>query len=103
MRKKHIGTAEQISEEWHAVIILSPGTSCVAAAACRGLRFLSAEAPRLPLSECDRPESCPCTYRHYADRRAKKRRAAETGKVLGTPTKPVAEKRVARGRRSTDQ
>ena len=90
------------SEPWHAVAIMSrAGESCAAAILCRSRRFLSGEAPLLPLAECDRPRSCPCTYRHYMDRRAKPRRSGESGAIIST-RKPVAEKRASRGRRATD-
>jgi len=37
---------------WHAVGIKTKGTCCAAVRAFRAARFLSSEAPRLPLSEC---------------------------------------------------
>jgi hypothetical protein len=89
------------TQPWHAVTIISRGESCAAADSCRSKRFLSGAAPLLPLPECDRPKSCPCIYRHYEDRRGKLRRSDDGGPTIGIP-KPVAEKRVSRGRRATD-
>jgi hypothetical protein len=100
--KTQNGSGARKSEPWHAVAIMSRGgESCAGAILCRSKRFLSGDAPLLPLAECDRPQSCPCTYRHYMDRRAKPRRSGDSGRVIGAP-KPVTEKRASRGRRATD-
>jgi hypothetical protein len=40
-------------------------------------RFLSAEAPRLPLYGCSMPSTCGCAYKHHDDRRVRARRAEE--------------------------
>ena len=61
--------------KWHAVTVVLQTSSCAAAAMCRATRFLSNEAPRLPLTGCDHPETCECKYRHYQDRRSGARRA----------------------------
>ena len=60
---------------WHAVsVVTKSGSCCEAARAIRHMRFLSAEAPRLPLVGCARPERCSCAYKHFEDRRAQARR-----------------------------
>jgi hypothetical protein len=100
--EKQSGGARRIQEAWHAVTIVSRGESCAASSSRRGKRFLSGDAPRLPLTECDRPGSCTCAYRHYPDRRGELRRASDSGKSLGAP-KVVVDKRRAPGRRTTDQ
>jgi len=94
------------STKWHAVTVVLREASCAAAALCRNARYLSGEAPRLPLPKCAHPEACPCTYRHHEDRRAATRRTAD----VGTPDvrtsesgKRVANRRISRGRRSGDQ
>jgi hypothetical protein len=85
---------------WHAVTIATRNTSCEAARALRATRFLSAQAPHLPLPECTAPNACPCAYRHYDDRRGQPRRQSElTGLKRGNVTQ---ERRGARGRRETD-
>jgi hypothetical protein len=88
-------------EPWHAVSIVSRITTCEAALQRRGQRYLSREAPRLPLPECDRSQGCRCVYRHHADRRAGPRRSSESG---GPPvrTAPVHNVRLKRGRRKLD-
>jgi hypothetical protein len=86
---------------WHAVTIATKSTSCEAARALRATRFLSAKEPQLPLRECTTPDSCPCAYKHYDDRRGQPRRQTElTGLKRGKVTQ---ERRGARGRRETDQ
>jgi len=39
------------------------------------MRFLSDEAPRLPLTQCSAGASCSCAYKHHAARRGPPRRA----------------------------
>lgn len=84
---------------WHAVTIIGPGTMCEAAQACKGKRFLSPEAPRLPLKGCDAGE-CHCRYRHFADRRAGPRRAEERGAV---PARAPSNRRDGRDRRAAEE
>jgi hypothetical protein len=66
--------------DFHAVGIrpAEEDQSCNVALALRGQRFLSADAPALPLPDCDALE-CNCTYRHYNDRRSSSRRASDRG------------------------
>lgn len=61
---------EHTRSEYHAVSIRFDTNACAAAQALDGRRFLSAAAPRLPLTECDVPE-CNCRFMHHADRRGK--------------------------------
>ena len=73
-------------------------SSCAAAAMCRNTRYLSREAPRLPLSTCPHPELCQCTYKHFEDRRTGTRRGADGGGA-----KPGADRRKSRGRRDHER
>jgi hypothetical protein len=91
---------QERKETWHAVSIVTPNSCCEAAQALRNHRFLSKDAPRLPLAGCSAPESCQCIYRHHADRRAKPRRATDRGE-LPRPSDD-AERRGQRGRRADD-
>jgi hypothetical protein len=89
------------SSSWHAVSIITTNSSCYTARALRAIRFLSHEAPRLPLPQCSAGGSCPCAYKHYDDRRRQPRRAEElTG--LRRPNPLKTERRQQRGRRSSD-
>lgn len=83
---------------WKAVAILAADVACEAAKQLRGKRFLSRNAPRLPLSECTRQTQCECKYRHLADRRGPQRRAIDEGAFL-RPIKPVAKEQRRPGER----
>jgi hypothetical protein len=85
-------------QPWHAVTIAAPAGACAAAQACRGARFLSRDAPRLPLAECDAAR-CECKYRHYEDRRGSARRHDEK---RAPPAREQDNRRISRGRRATD-
>jgi len=85
---------------YHCVSVVARSSGCPAAKALAGVRTLSAEAPRLPLPDCDRPESCGCTYRHHDDRRTGPRRARDRGERADSWAH--TERRHSGGRRSTD-
>jgi hypothetical protein len=85
---------------FHAVSVACDQDACAAAQQLQGVRVLSADAPRLPLANCDSPDTCRCTYHHHEDRRAGPRRAKELGQ-LADPWS-VTERRRAHGRRVTD-
>lgn len=51
---------------FHAVTVHG---QCDAARPLAGRRFLSKDAPTLPLAGCDEPGGCTCVYRHHPDRR----------------------------------
>ena len=90
--------AKAARNRWPSVEIIAPASACSAASACRQKRFLSSEAPRLPLSGCD-AAVCKCKYRHFEDRRAGDRRADEAmpkGKRL------TVNRRAKQGRRADD-
>ena len=87
------------ARRWHAVTVLVSPTACCAAQACKGQRFLSGEAPKLPMAACDAAR-CECRYRHFDDRRGSPRRADESGG--GVRTRVPVNRRVTRGRRLTD-
>ena len=93
--------AKQSTLRWSAVAILPGSVCCEAARALRGQRFLSAAAPRFPLQGCSTPQNCHCVYRKYPDRRTGPRRGEEqSGMRRVAHSGP--ERRVSRGRRSTD-
>ena len=88
-----------VRHRWHAVAVVGTADACAAALACRDRRYLSAEAPRLPLAGCD-ASCCDCRYAHFDDRRRAARRAQERG---STPKRVAVDKRAHRGRRATDR
>jgi hypothetical protein len=89
------------AQRWHAVAIRPQGKSCDAAHACRAARFLSAEAPRLPLRECTVSDTCTCVYKHHPDRRLGPRRQQD-GAGLARSGKSGQERRKAGDRRRSD-
>lgn len=91
---------KQPGNRWNAVSILCASASCAAARALKGRRYLSADAPRLPLADCTSPANCRCVYRKHPDRRAGPRREAETTGLRRSS--PTPERRGSRGRRGTD-
>jgi hypothetical protein len=91
----------QVSRQWHAVIIKPKGQCCEAVQACRASRFLSSDAPRLPLAECTHSDTCSCVYKHHADRRAQTRRQDERD-GLQRRGKVEQDRRLTRDRRKTD-
>lgn len=85
---------------YHAVSVKPPLVgACMAAQRCAGKRFLSTEAPTLPLAQCD-AASCQCRYRHHEDRRSESRRIMDTNGLSRAWN--GAERRRSGGRRISD-
>ena len=87
---------------WHAVEIVAPRTACQAAQALKGKRFLSVEAPLLPLHDCALTGSCHCVYRKHTDRRSSEVRRSEDDTGIRRMSPAPQERRSQRGRRKTD-
>jgi len=85
----------------HAVAIRCGKNACQAAQENLGERHLSAEAPLLPLDQCDRPDQCECRYQHYDDRRGNPRRRSDQGLPAQTNSEDV-ERRSVKDRRAED-
>jgi len=62
--------ARKPDTKYHAVSLKILPSACDAAKAMEGERYLSAEAPNIPLPECD-AATCKCRYVHYKDRRGR--------------------------------
>lgn len=71
-------------QAWHSVSIIRGRHACAAVVAHNGHKWLSAEAPQLPIEGCD-AKHCECRYRHHADRRSADRR--ETTGLVSAPPK----------------
>jgi hypothetical protein len=84
-------------EPWSAVKLVTHGDACVRATAMGPRRFLSREAPALPLKGCTRASDCRCIYMHFVDRRSGARR----DEPATSPQKasPPLERRGVRDRR----
>ena len=61
------------STPYHAVSIDPCDAACSAARELEGKRFLSGEAPSLPLPDCTHA-SCDCHFLHHKDRRSNRER-----------------------------
>src|SRR4029453_8225808 len=90
-------------QPWHAVSVVAQSGACPAAEELRNKRFLSAEAPSLPLPHCSSPTLCKCVYSHHSDRRTTLRRETDRGRF---PRPRFGEERrkepQAHGRREDD-
>lgn len=86
---------------YHAVAILPGPRCCAAARDLTGQRFLSRQAPPLPLKDCDRPD-CQCRYEHHEDRRKGPRRARELGVAIDGYEGTDQRGKAGRGRRKSD-
>ena len=76
-RERRVATS---STAYHAVAIKAGPHACAAANEIAGTRYLSAEAPTLPLPDCNVVD-CQCSFVHYKDRR--------TGKDRRSPFSPA--------------
>jgi hypothetical protein len=97
----HSARPAHIPKKWHAISVDAKALSCMVAQDLRKKRFLSKEAPALPLEGCTKRSRCPCTYKHHDDRRSKSRRDSEAG-ISSNTSKHGTERRTSRGRRSGD-
>ncbi len=86
---------------YHAVCIVPGPRACATARALSERRFLSREAPPLPLKVCNSPE-CTCRYEHYDDRRKSPRRARDLGVSIDGYEGDERRLRPKRGRRKSD-
>ena len=89
----------RIDTTYHAVSIIPGSNACQAAHRFSGHRFLSGQAPPLPLPTCD-AFNCECRFRHHRDRRAGARRRSDIGLMPGAYAGD--ERRNTRGRRKDD-
>lgn len=77
------GTIRQaLARRFHGVTVRPGLVCCQAAQALTGRRFLSQEAPALPLPGCDQ-KTCQCAYSHFRDRRDGEDRRAGWGSFGG--------------------
>jgi hypothetical protein len=98
----------RMTNPWHAVAVSPTQGCCRASVAARHTRYLSTEAPPLPLAGCTQPKSCVCKYKHYSDRRAGPRRTTDSDLYKNALSRHVIrslnfqDRRTSRGRRATD-
>jgi hypothetical protein len=103
-----IATSIRVTNKWHAVAVSVGPTCCRVALNARSSRFLSTEAPPLPLAGCSQPASCTCKYKHYGDRRAGPRRRTDSDIYKNALSPHVVrrltfeDRRASKGRRADD-
>ena len=93
--------ARKKTSPYHAVTIAPGPRACEAAKALRGKRFLSREAPDLPLRDCS-CSSCTCRYEHHDDRRNGQRRARDLGVSIDGYDGSEKRLKIRRGRRKNE-
>jgi hypothetical protein len=98
-KKQRPAAAAPTTNPYHAVSVIPGSSACAAAYRFSGQRFLSRQAPRLPLPTCDATR-CECRFKHHKDRRSSARRSSDMGMMAGTYS--GNERRRSRGRRATD-
>jgi hypothetical protein len=97
--KKKPPPAVRVETKYHAVSIIPGEDACPAAYRFTGHRFLSRQAPPLPLPTCDAFQ-CTCKFKHHKDRRAGPRRRSDIGLMPGAYA--GSDRRGPRGRRVDD-
>ena len=100
---RRISRSPKDTSKYHAVSIKAGAYSCAAANKVAGQRFLAAEAPSLPLPDCDATD-CECHFLHHNDRRAgKDRRSPFTSGGIAAATGTYSgERRHGQDRRSDE-
>ena len=92
----------RVGNPYHAVSIAPGAKACESARVLKDKRFLSSEAPSLPLADCT-AQACECRYRHHPDRRSDEpRREADIGIISMDGNWQGVERRRQRGRRRGD-
>jgi hypothetical protein len=104
-----VATNIRVTNKWHAVAVSCGPSCCRASVAARHSRYLSTEAPPLPLAGCTQPKRCTCKYKHYSDRRIGPRRRADSELYKNALSPHVVrrltfeDRRTSRGRRANDR
>lgn len=86
---------------YHCVEVRSGSTACKAARDLANVRFLSDQAPRLPVSGCT-AQKCTCSFIHHEDRRDDDRRHPY-GQWAAVPPGIGGERRSRTERRKSQQ
>lgn len=90
----------ETQHRWRAVSIIPGERCCRSAQRCGSHRWLSTQAPRLPLPACD-AAVCDCRYRHHPDRRSRSRRRVDREEIA-RHFEGTDRRRADRGRRASD-
>ncbi len=73
IKKTNLVKAKSKVGHYHCVELVLRYDACDVAMQQSGKRYLSDEAPMIPLPGCDQ-QNCRCRYRHHEDRRHEERR-----------------------------
>jgi hypothetical protein len=92
----------KVVNPYHAVSVVPGQDACAEARALRGQRFLSREAPALPLTGC-KSTQCTCRYEHHEDRRKGGRRARDLAVAIDGYEGEEQRDPSCRGRRNSDR
>ncbi len=95
---KPVVTPRKPAHPYHAVRVIPGERACAAVETVRGKRYLSREAPILPLKKCNAAK-CTCRYGHFEDRRDGQRRARDFGVSVDAYDGPERRVKSKRGRR----
>ena len=103
-RKRDRRTGFGVADPFHAVSIHPAKEGCPAVESLKLQRFLSEEAPALPLAECGAVD-CACKYVHHADRRggARNRRCGTMEQSKESEFWSLRDRRIVLGRRHADR
>ena len=95
--------ADSKASPYQAVSVHCYEGACDRAKKLQGERYLTAEAPVIPLSTCT-ASRCHCVYRHHEDRRSGEKDRRKLHDLSGaTPaTSDMDDRRHGSGRRATD-
>jgi hypothetical protein len=93
--------AKPVRKSFHAVEIVVGDDCCEVVRRYTGKRFLSGEAPVIPLQGCNAQE-CLCRYIHHADRRKRERRTSDVAITVDEYSGGERRREKRRGRRATD-
>ncbi len=89
-------------KRYHCVEVRAAAFACEAVQQLGNVRFLSREAPNLPVSGCSMPKGCACRYIHHDDRREDDRRNPY-GQLSNVPPAIVGERRSKTDRRKSQE
>lgn len=101
-KKPEPSTPEIVKHPYTAVRIKPHQHACNAAFDMSHRVFLVSEAPKLPLNDCNKAESCRCGYVHYDDRRRGQDRRGESIVMRDAYNKKERRDDEHQGRRKTD-
>jgi len=104
-RKKQqapLAATRATGKSYHCVEVRAATSACEAVQQLGNIRFLSREAPVLPVSGCTMPKQCACRYAHHDDRRNDHRRNPY-GQLSSHPPAIVGERRSRTDRRKSQE